>query len=76
SANTLVVSDRVGLTLLTCHAKSLEIRGDGWDRKRTKREPFPDGRTCKTDSLKQSRRLATLIAEKLGHPNDGSEQRA
>ena len=60
--NVLVASDG---TLFTCYSKTLEIRGRGWDKRRTKRDPFPDGRICKTESLEQSRQLAILIAQEI-----------
>lgn len=70
SDNTLVVIEANGRSsLLTCFADRIEIRGDGWDKRRTKRNPFPDGRVVKADSLQHARSLAEAVAQRLTETN-------
>lgn len=66
SGRVLVVVDHARkMTLLTCFRDRLEIRGEGWDRRKTKRNPFPDGRTVPAKSYRAARILANALAQQL-----------
>lgn len=66
SGNTLVAVESNGrVSLFSCFADRVEIRGQGWDKRKTKRNPFPDGRVVKVPSLENGRQLAEAVTRRL-----------
>jgi hypothetical protein len=59
--NTLVVGDG---SLFTVNGVTLELRGEGWERRRRKGDnPGTDrARICRFESEKQARHIAELVA--------------
>jgi len=64
----LVFGPNDTISMLTCFANRIELRGDGWDKRKTRRNPFPDGRVIKVGSLREARHFAEIIADVLTEP--------